>query len=259
MYTPLQLREIFHIEFLRCFASDLNSGVWSLKGGVNLRLFYKSIRYSEDMDIDIITLSVESLKKRVIRLLNSNTLLNNLKTYGIKEIITPDMEKTKQTSTTQRFKIHIITVSGEDYFTKIEFSRRGFAGKPVAQSVPPIILRPYKISPFIVWHYPAVDAALQKISALISRSVLQARDIFDLYFLSSQVDLKDVPGISLSKNDLSKASEFIMRADFKIYKDMVINYISEEDSCVYDSKDIWDEIKLKVVSFIEELGDLNVG
>ena len=53
IYTSLQVREVFHLEFLRWFSRKMEADSYCLKGGVNLRLFLKSIRYSEDMDIDI--------------------------------------------------------------------------------------------------------------------------------------------------------------------------------------------------------------
>jgi len=257
MHNQLQLREIFHIEFLRRLAGDLPPRLWELKGGVNLRLFFKSIRYSEDMDLDVKTLPVDSLKKRVMRLLGSPSFIANLKTYGIREIKPPDMAKAKQTSTTQRFKIHLITSSGEDYFTKIEFSRRGFSGEPVAESVPANILRPYGMTPFIVSHYPARDAAVQKVAAILSRSSLQPRDIFDLYFLSSQADVKTFRKPIFEKDGFLKASEYVKAAEFRMFNDMVVAYMSVEDRRIYGSPESWKEIKLKTAAFMEELERLN--
>ncbi len=53
MYTQLRLVEIFHIEFLRYLTADMPPGLWALKGGVNLRLFFKSILDSEAMDLNV--------------------------------------------------------------------------------------------------------------------------------------------------------------------------------------------------------------
>jgi len=53
MINDLQTREIFHIEFLRRFVPKIDLNHIALKGGVNLRLFFQSIRYSENMDINI--------------------------------------------------------------------------------------------------------------------------------------------------------------------------------------------------------------
>ena len=253
MYSQLQLREIFHIEFLRYLAADMPPGLWALKGGVNLRLFFKSIRYSEDMDLDVRELPVASVKKRVMRILASPSFRENLKTYGIAEIKAPDILKAKQTGTTQRFKVHLFTAAGGDYFTKVEFSRRGFQGAPVAEPVPAALLRPYNTAPLVVPHYPAVIAAAQKITAVLSRSVLQARDIFDLYLLSTQVRpgaaCAELPG----KAELARARENILAPGFEMFRDAVAAYLAPEDRKVYAVPAVWDEIKLKAADFVEEL------
>jgi len=253
MYTQLQLTEIFHIEFLRYLAADMPSGLWALKGGVNLRLFFKSIRYSEDMDLDVKGLPVESVGKRVMRILASPSFRENLKTYGISAIKPPDMVKAKQTATTQRFKVHIVTSAGEDYFTKVEFSRRGFQGEPVAEPVPAVVLRPYGMAPLVVRHYPAAVAAAQKISAVLSRSILQARDIFDLYQLSTQVR-PGAAGIALpGKEELSRAKEKILEPGFELFRDSVAAYLAPEDRKIYSVPSVWDGIKLKAAEFVGEL------
>jgi len=46
-YNHLQLRELFHLEFLRRLALKLKPGQYILKGGVNMRFFFGSPRYSE--------------------------------------------------------------------------------------------------------------------------------------------------------------------------------------------------------------------
>jgi len=257
MYSQLQLREIFHIEFLRHLAADMPPGLWALKGGVNLRLFFKSVRYSEDMDLDVAELPVESVKKRVMRILKSPSFRENLKTYGIAEIKPPDITTAKQTVTTQRFKVHILTSAGEDYFTKVEFSRRGFQGAPLAEPVPAAVLRPYAMAPLVVPHYPAAIAAAQKISAVLCRSVLQARDIFDLYLLSAQVRPGAMKLPLPDKAGLAKVRGNILEPDFEMFRDVVAAYLAPEDRRVYEAPGVWDEIKLKAAAFVEELGDAN--
>ncbi len=257
MYTQLQLREIFHLEFLRYLVADLPTGLWALKGGVNLRLFFKSIRYSEDMDLDITGLPVESVKKRVMRLLNSPSFRENLKTYGITEIKPPDLLKAKQTSTTQRFKVHLVTASGEDYFTKVEFSRRGLQGAPLTEAIPAQVLRPYAMAPLLIPHYPAPVAAAQKITAVLDRTVLQARDIFDLYLLSTQVQpsagIAELPG----KAALAHARESILAPGFEQFRDAVAAYLAPEDRKQYSLPAAWDEVKLRAAEFVAELEKAN--
>ncbi|KAF0126441.1 MAG: hypothetical protein FD154_1092 [Elusimicrobia bacterium] len=252
MYTQLQLREIFHLEFLRYLGADMPPRFWALKGGVNLRLFFRSVRYSEDMDLDVEGLPVDSVRKRVLRILTSPSFRENLRTYGITGVTPPDMAAARQTSVTQRFKVHILTADGGDYFTKVEFSRRGFSGEAVAESVPASVLRPYAMAPLLVRHYPAGAAAAQKIGAVLSRSTPQARDIFDLYLLSSQVR----PGearLPLPEGGLARVRENLLAAGFESFRDAVAEYLSPADRAVYSAPEAWDEVKLKASAFVEEL------
>ncbi len=258
IYNSLQLREVFHLEFLRWLGKKVKVGYYSLKGGVNLRFFFKSFRYSEDMDLDIQEVKVEVLKEIVMGILQSKSFQDNLAPFGIEKIISPNMSKAKQTETTQRFKIHLMTSAGEDLFTKVEFSRRGFKGKVVVQSVSNIILRAYKLAPLLVSHYDIHSAIMQKIEALAARSIVQARDIFDLYILSSQyspVNIKDIEikDIEISDTKLKKAYENVFEISFGQFQDTIISYLSSEDQNVYNVSSLWDEIKLKVGNFIEEL------
>jgi hypothetical protein len=40
-YAPLQLWELFHLEVLRRLAQKLKPGQYALKGGVNMRFFFR--------------------------------------------------------------------------------------------------------------------------------------------------------------------------------------------------------------------------
>lgn len=48
-----------------------DKGLIALKGGCNLRFFFGSVRYSEDMDLDVVVIAKETLKNQVDRLLKS--------------------------------------------------------------------------------------------------------------------------------------------------------------------------------------------
>ncbi|OGS43484.1 MAG: hypothetical protein A2539_02435 [Elusimicrobia bacterium RIFOXYD2_FULL_34_15] len=249
-YNGLQIREIFHIEFLRAFARKFKPVFYSLKGGVNMRLFFRSVRYSEDMDMDVNTIDIVTLRDTVMKIITSISFINELKSFGIGEIRPPDIKKAKQTNTTQRFKIHIITHSNEDLFTKVEFSRRGTYGKSVAESIPDSILRPYRVSPLIINHYDINTAVAQKINALAGRSIVQARDIFDIYMLSTQYNVQNDGKIKVEAKILKTATENIFSVGFQQFRDTVLSYLTEEDRAMYNNSDYWDEIKLKVNEFI---------
>jgi hypothetical protein len=248
IFNQLQLREIFHLEFLRWFTRRVAPEKYALKGGSNLRFFFGSVRYSEDMDIDIRGVKVGFLKEEVMGILKAPAFKRGLIPFGIEDIVPPDITKAKQTETTQRFKVHLISVAGEDLFTKIEFSRRGFKGEAQAEQVSEEVMRRYKVPPLLVAHYDAASAMEQKIGALTSRAVPQARDIFDLYILSAQF------GVSVAKGKmLKKALQNIYEISFEQFRDTVLDYLIPEDRVAYDSAAAWDEIRLKVTEFLERL------
>lgn len=255
-YNQLQLREIFHLEFLRWLGRKIKAENYALKGGVNLRFFFNSFRYSEDMDLDASGIKVDTLKETVMKILEAWSFQESLRPFGIEKIIAPDMLKAKQIETTQRFKVHLLTAAGEDLFTKVEFSRRGFKGEITVQPVSDAVLRSYKLSPLVCPHYSAGTAILQKAEALASRSVVQARDVFDIYILIPQVIASEAKQskTSLSKSTLNKAKENALEISFEQFRDTVVSYLTPEDRAVYDEVAAWDDIKLKVTEFIDKIG-----
>ncbi|MCM8775767.1 MAG: nucleotidyl transferase AbiEii/AbiGii toxin family protein [Candidatus Omnitrophica bacterium] len=250
-YRPMEIREVFHLEFLRWFTRKIEARSYCLKGGVNLRFFFKSIRYSEDMDIDLAGVRAEKVAKTVMEILVLRGFTDSLKSFGIDKVVAPDLTKAKQTETTQRFKIHLLTAGGEDLFTKIEFSRRGLKGSPVVEAVSAEILRAYKMAPLLVCHYDAASAVAQKVRALAERTVLQARDIFDLFVLISQYEKSRAKPLEISGAVRKKAYENLFLVDFSRYRDTVVAYLGGDEQKTYGSPEAWDEIKLKTAGFLQ--------
>lgn len=259
-YNQLQLREIFHLEFLRWIGRRVKTENYALKGGVNLRFFFNSFRYSEDMDLDAFGIRVDTLKKIVMKIIEARPFQELFRPFGIEKIIPSDISKAKQTETTQRFKIHLLTSSGEDLFTKIEFSRRGFKGNINVQPVSDIILRAYKLSPLICPHYSSETAILHKIEALAMRQAVQARDVFDIYVLIPQIGsiTKETENTALFSPLLfKKAKENALEISFGQFRDTVLSYLSPDDREAYDKSSVWEEIKLKVAEFIGKIEPAN--
>jgi hypothetical protein len=246
--TPLQVRELFHLEFLRRFGRELKSDTFALKGGANLRFYFDSPRYSEDMDIDVSEVPFIRLQDAVMGVVSAKTFLNTMETYGIERVVAPDIQKAKQTETTQRFKIHLITLDGLDLFTKVEFSRRGFTGETIVEEISEKILRFYRMSPFLVPHYPAQVAIEQKIGALAGRAAVQARDVFDLYFLRPHFSGES---LNVSTEVIKKARENMFSIEFKQFKDTVVEYLSPEERQAWETRDSFDEIRLQVDALFE--------
>jgi hypothetical protein len=252
-YDALQLREIFHLEFLRWFGKKTKADQYVLKGGANLRFFFNSIRYSEDIDLDVRDIAKEVLADRVMQILGSPSFHEALRTYGIRGVVPPDLARAKQTETTQRFKVHLLTVAGEDLFSKVEFSRRGFRGETAVQAVHDQVMRSYAASPLLVPHYVLYAAIEQKIEALCTRTIIQARDVFDLYTLSPHYRRSEAGVLPVEGARLDKARDNVFEIDFAQFRDTVVAYLSHEDRAVYDNEAAWDEIRMRVSDFIGEL------
>ena len=102
IYDPVQHVEFFHLAFLDFLGRKLDKRLYALKGGCNLKFFLKSIRYSQDIDLDIKTVGVATLQNMVGKILNSPGLAMLLQSHSI-EIA--QISEAKQTETTQRWKI----------------------------------------------------------------------------------------------------------------------------------------------------------
>ena len=252
IYKARQAVELFHLLFLNQLGRKLDKKLYALKGGCNMRFYFHSIRYSEDMDLDVQKTGIGRIQKAVMDILLNKAFSDNLESFGIRKIIPPDMTKAKQTETTQRFKIHLLTQSGEDLFTKVEFSRRGPKGLIKVEPVYSEILRAYKMPPLLVPHYEAPPAIEQKIHALAHRSVLQARDIFDLFLLSSHYHKSQQEFLEINGATLKTAHDNIFLVEFPQFRDTVAAYLGAGDQKIYSSSAVWDEIKLNVSRFLEE-------
>lgn len=237
--------ERFHLLFLARLGQKLDKRFYALKGGCNLRFFFKSIRYSEDMDLDIQTIPVSELRSRVAAILKSVSFLQALAVHGMNiEHVT----EAKQTETTQRWKFGLLTtVSATPVPTKIEFSRRRLFDDAVLENVDPLLVRSLGLPPILACHYPATVAWRQKIQALATRSMTQARDIFDLdLLLSSGAIIPANETASLPDDLLQEAEQRCLAIRFGDFKSQVLSYLAPDHQTAYDDPDVWDHMVLRV-------------
>src|SRR5436309_8697842 len=102
---PIQEVEVFHLLFLRALETRLDRKCYVVKGGVNLRSWFGSARYSEDLDLDAVSGETHVLRDGVDLVLASaafQTLLRSQK------LVVSRISKPKQTETTQRWKFEIV-------------------------------------------------------------------------------------------------------------------------------------------------------
>ncbi len=240
--------EQFHLVLLSFLGKKLDKQSYALKGGCNLRFFFGSPRYSEDMDVDVVDVPVHSLQDTVNGILNSGPFQQALQ---VQCITIEHITEHKQSETTQRWKLGLhIHGSEQPIPTKAEFSRRGFAGNTVLGSVDSTLVRRYGLPPIMTPHYPGEIALLQKIQALATRSITQARDIFDLHILQSKARMQAVK-LLLDNATLDAAKHNALNLSFDDFKGQVLAYLRPDDQAVYDSPEAWDAIQLSVLDEME--------
>ena len=244
--NPIVFVEQFHLLFLDQLGRKLDKRNYALKGGCNLRFYLRSIRYSEDMDLDVQFTPVESLRDRVEQILQGTGLARILQARGMS---LSHCSAPKQTETTQRWKL-ALEVEGVELplHTKIEFSRRGIDDEVVFGPVDNLLMRDYQLTPFLASHYPPEAAFRQKVNALIHRSQTQARDIFDLdHLLRSGVSTR---GIALSPHCV-EAQQNAMSVSYDVFKSQVLSFLPLDYQSQFDTPQVWDEMVLRVVEALK--------
>jgi predicted nucleotidyltransferase component of viral defense system len=252
MRTAVQHIEAFHLSLLRMLEARLNRANWVVKGGVNLRAWFGSRRYSEDLDLDAIGIAPHVLRERFDKVLLSRSLADVLTSQGLAIART---SKPKQTETTQRWKIELRAAGTSiPLHTKVEFSRRGTRDQEYAlEPVRADVVRSYGIAAPTANHYTAPSAIRQKIGALAGRSETQARDIWDLDHLLRTTNADPRP---LSREVRAAVPEAIERAvslGYDVFRSQVVPYLSEEEQAIHGTRDAWDRMCELVAGRLEEL------
>ncbi len=249
MWNDRQAIEVFHLLFLRALAARIDPAFFVLKGGCNLRFFCKSTRYSEDIDLDVRTVAVNTLKKHVEALLASSAFLNMIRAQRLTvEAVT----SAKQTGATQRWKLQIrVGDSPQAIPTKIEFSRRQFNADLQLEAVDAELINRYRLYAVFTQHYTPAVAFLHKVQALALRNQTQARDLFDLKLL---LDMSARPpaGDDLGRI-LPAAVDNAIGIGFDDFAGQVLAYLEPEYQDRYRSRKVWEMLQAEVV---EALGAL---
>ena len=247
-YNPRQSVELFHLLFLSQLSRKVDKKLFVLKGGCNMRFYFKSIRYSEDMDMDIRIINKNTLFKNVNNLLRSAPFTNILQTQGLETV---NISTPKQTPITQRWKIELKSKTTLlPLYTKIEFSRREFEEDSIYEPVDSQIIKQYSLSPFMTNHYSIQSMFRQKVRALALRSETQSRDIFDLYLLISLGN-----HFELDKNTTAMLKDAKSKAEgiaFEDFKGQVVAYLPEDQQEEYDDVSVWGVIVKTVITSMDE-------
>lgn len=254
MLSDTRIREVFHFCFLDRLLKLSDPSLYILKGGVNLRFFFSSPRYSEDMDIDVLAGSVATLKKNGYKILNDRAFRRSLRSFDIADIEINDPAKAKQTKTTQRFRFGLVTSAGNRLPTKVEFSRRNDSkdGESEVAQIDAEIARQYRKLAYRCPHYTGAAAVVQKLRALAGRPVTQARDVFDLAILIRGGYSPPQPWSKLLSNrEYAEALDCLMSLGWEDYEGHVVEFLDEDNREEFGDKPAWERLQNQVLNKLE--------
>lgn len=256
LHSPIAVREAVHLLILTQLAEMRGDPLWVVKGGVNLRLFFKSPRYSEDMDLDAEQDGATAIRSCLKGIFTSRTFLRRLHDLGIREL-DPGQGPNKDTDTTFRYKFRII-VAGDVYLpTKVEVSFRGGHDEdPFERTAPDAeITDPYDLGPVAIRHYMRAGAVRQKIGALAGRAHVQARDVFDLHILVAGISEGSVRALAnvLGNEEVRVAYDRALGITFDEYRGQVLEFLEPGSAARYGSEGTWDEIRLRAAGLLERI------
>jgi|ERR1035437_62220 predicted nucleotidyltransferase component of viral defense system len=260
-WTPAQIIEVFQLNLLLRLPAYLNKDLYCLKGGANLRYFYKNIRLSEDVDLDVLGVPEWRLLEKVNKAISSASFQRALEMESIE--IT-NMNTDKQSQTTQRWKFELkvphLTASIN---TRLEFSHRAHLDSKSnitaidtrmnIGTVPDYIVKPYKIDMGpVIQRYLSQPATEQKISALATRKSPKPRDVFDLEHLFTLYPEIKVSK-RLSEEEINQAMEVAISLSFADYRAAVLPFLLPDDISLYDNPKRWDRMQKFVLDKLDAL------
>ncbi len=240
-HSDAQIIEIFHLLFLQVLTS--HSQDWFvLKGGANLRYFFGSVRYSNDLDLDFFRKEGWQVERAVDAVLAGNALkvLLSQQHLEIRESTKP-----KQTETTRRWKLGLDQRSTEGSLirTKVEFSHRGSDDSDILyETIPNHVVDPYAIRPATMSHYGQTAALEQKIAALALRGETKARDIFDLELLL-RIRRAGVGFAKLNGNHAAQAAQKALDVTYSSFQSEVIPFLDPDMAELFDGEDNWNRMR----------------
>ena len=255
--SSVAARELVHLLVLReLVAVRRGSGV-TAKGGVNLRLFFGSVRYSEDMDLDGTVEASAAIRNCLKGLFDDREFTRRLQRFGIRGL-DPGEGPNKDTETTFRYKFGVIAGGGVRYPTKVEvsFRKRHAADRAIREAPAPRILETYGLEALQVRHYVREAAVRQKIEALGGRREAQARDLFDLHLLVPDTPKEALLAFlanAVRRDRLEEAYGRALAISEKEYEGQVFEFLAEEARSRCGTESAWDDMRLRVAGLIENV------
>lgn len=257
LLSPVAAREAVHLLVLRELAKVGGGDAVIVKGGVNLRMSFGSVRYSEDLDLDGEAETSDAIRDCIKGIFEDRAFARELNGIGIRAL-DPGEGPNKDSTTTFRYKFGVVLPGDVRHPTKVEVSFRDrYVGDEIVLDVPDeAVFARYGIEPVAVRRYVREAAARQKIDALGGRREAQARDVFDLHVLTAGNINEDFLGLlveGLSRDRLGEAYRRALTITFSEYEGQVLEFLAEDARSRYGNQDAWDEIRLEAATLIEKV------
>lgn len=263
MLTAIQAREAVHVLLLRRLQEVQDARAVILKGGVNLRLFHGSPRYSEDIDLDGVSDARLAIRSTIRGIFDDRDFARSLARLGLRGI-DPREGPNKDTETTFRYKFHVLAPGNQSYGTKVEVSfRERNERDPFGIATPPRD----RVGRFLpegdelcVQRYGRPAAVRQKIEALAGRTRIEARDIFDIHVLLPDEDggmpaLIDFLADNIDSSTLELARERALGLEYPEYESLVVRFLEDTVRQEYRSQERWDHLRLSATSLVDAVLD----
>lgn len=254
----VQAIESFHLLFLQA-ATARRKDWFVLKGGANLRYFFGSQRYSNDINLDFAGQEGWRVGEAVDKVLEGGALASLMRQAGLEMA---EMTNPKRTETTRRWKIGLSRVgrTGDPIRTKIEFSARPGASDDIAlERVPEAVVAPCgQVSPMLL-HYKETAAIEQKIAALALWGATKARDVFDLDLLLRGRGAQKTPSPSLRSEHADLAASKARAISYPSFRSEVLPFLDPDVASLYQAEDVWDHMRDSVAARLERIAETNEG
>lgn len=255
--SPVAAREVVHLMVLQELSGIRSVDVVTVKGGANLRLFFRSVRYSEDMDLDGAVEASDAIRECIKGIFRDSPFLRRLRGMGIRGL-DPGEGANKDTETTFRYKFGVIVSGNIRHPTKVEVSFRDtYPGDEVALEAPEKqVLSRYGLESFPIRHYVRDAAIRQKLDALGGRRLAQARDVFDLHALGSAISRESLIGFlagGLRRGVLEESYKRALEISYSEYEGQVLEFLEDDARSRYGTEEAWDEMRLDAAGLIERV------
>ena len=251
---PVQVAESFHLAFLQALSTRANLTAWALKGGGNLRFFYPSDRFSEDIDLDTFDIEPWAFQERVDQTLASDLLKRTLGILGSRiEHVNPE----ERSETKSKWVIGIRHPSEtEPVYTQIEVSHRAYPYRDFVKVEPvtaaAIATYAAALRQPTFGHYLPRAAIAQKVDALWGRDVRQPRDVFDLDLLFRVAPDAVLRG-DIDEVDLRAAIARIVEIGYGEFRAKVLSFIEPAALPLYEPPEAWESMQMTVIERLEGL------